>query len=79
MESKASERLLETIVSGWNSIFGVPRIIMGDMDARFTSHNFERFCAVNHMSFLATPAKKHTGRGSLERKHAVMARILHEV
>ena len=79
MESKASERLLETIVSGWISIFGVPRIIMGDMDARFTSHTFERFCAVNHMSFLATPAKKHTGIGSLERKHAVMARILHEM
>ena len=79
MESKASERLVETIVSGWINVFGIPRIIMGDMDARFTSQIFGRFCDVNHMSFLATPAKKHTGIGSLERKHAVIARILHEV
>ena len=79
MQSTASERVVETIVSGWISIFGIPRIIMGDMDARFTSHTFERFCAVNHISFLAAPAKKHTGIGSLERKHAVIARIPHEV
>ena len=49
------------------------------MDARFTSNIFERFCAENFLSFIAAPAKKHTGIGSLERKHAVVARILHEV
>ena len=61
MECEAPWRLAETAISGRVGISGGPRIVMGDTDARFTSHTFERFCAVNHISFLASAAKSIHG------------------
>lgn len=52
--------------------FGAPRVIMSDPDARFVGGVFRDFCESRHISFMETPAKFHTGIGSLGRKHAAI-------
>ena len=52
---------------------------MSDPDTRFVGTVFIKFREDHHISFACAPAKRRTGIGSLERKHAVIARVTHEV
>ena len=45
LEGAPAGRLVATMSNGWICFSGVPGIVMGDMDARFTSAIFENFRA----------------------------------